>query len=123
MASSKEYLKFILGQLSEFLEEITYRAMIGEFIIYYRSKIPLLINMRNSPRLCHLQSPFLLTFRKLFKFMHAKVSATFIFIRAFPYIYVYWNPWFSFAVPKILSIVSFRCAYKSFIPVVSRTRS
>lgn len=38
MASSKEYLQFILGQLSE-LEEITYRAMMGEFIIYYRSKI------------------------------------------------------------------------------------
>lgn len=38
MASSKEYLQFILGQLSE-LEEITYRAMMGEFIIYYRDKI------------------------------------------------------------------------------------
>ena len=38
MASSKEYLSFILGPLSE-LEEITYRAMMGEFIIYYRGKI------------------------------------------------------------------------------------
>ena len=38
MASSKEYLAFILGQLSE-LEEITYRAMMGEFVIYYRGKI------------------------------------------------------------------------------------
>ena len=38
MASSKEYLEFILGQLSD-LEEITYRAMMGEFIIYYRGKI------------------------------------------------------------------------------------
>ena len=38
MASSKEYLEFILGQLSE-LEEIKYRAMMGEFIIYYRGKI------------------------------------------------------------------------------------
>ena len=38
MASSKEYLAFILGQLSE-LEEITYRAMMGEFIIYYCGKI------------------------------------------------------------------------------------
>lgn len=38
MASSKEYLQFILGQLSE-LEEIAYRAMMGEFIIYYRGKI------------------------------------------------------------------------------------
>ena len=38
MASSKEYLELILGQISE-LEEITYRAMMGEFIIYYRGKI------------------------------------------------------------------------------------
>ena len=38
MASSKEYLEFILEQLSE-LEDITYRAMMGEFIIYYRGKI------------------------------------------------------------------------------------
>ena len=38
MASSKEYLQFILEQLSE-LEEITYRAMMGEFIIYYNSRI------------------------------------------------------------------------------------
>lgn len=38
MASSKEYLEFILGQLSE-LEEITYRAMMGEFIIYFRGKM------------------------------------------------------------------------------------
>lgn len=38
MASSKEYLDFILEQLSE-LDEITYRAMMGEYIIYYRGKI------------------------------------------------------------------------------------
>lgn len=38
MASSKEYLEFILEQLSE-LEEITYRAMMGEYIIYYHGKI------------------------------------------------------------------------------------
>ena len=38
MASSKEYLDFILEQLSG-LEEITYRAMMGEFIIYYHGKI------------------------------------------------------------------------------------
>ena len=38
MASSKEYLQFILEQLNE-LEEITYRPMMGEFIIYYRGKI------------------------------------------------------------------------------------
>lgn len=38
MASSKGYLEFILGQLSD-LDEITYRAMMGEFIIYYYGKI------------------------------------------------------------------------------------
>ena len=38
MASSKEYLDFILEQLSE-LEEIAYRAMMGEYIIYYHGKI------------------------------------------------------------------------------------
>ena len=38
MASHKEYLDFILEQISE-LEEITYRAMIGEYIIYHRGKI------------------------------------------------------------------------------------
>lgn len=38
MSSSKEYLNFILDQLSE-LDEITYRAMMGEYIIYYRGKI------------------------------------------------------------------------------------
>ncbi len=38
MASSKEYLDFILEQLSE-LDDISYRAMMGEFIIYYRGKV------------------------------------------------------------------------------------
>lgn len=38
MASSREYLQFILEQLSE-LEDISSRAMMGEFIIYYRGKI------------------------------------------------------------------------------------
>ena len=38
MASSREYLEFILEQLS-LLDEITYRAMMGEYIIYYRGKI------------------------------------------------------------------------------------
>jgi TfoX/Sxy family transcriptional regulator of competence genes len=38
MASSKGYLDFILGQLSG-LEDITYRAMMGEYIIYYKGKI------------------------------------------------------------------------------------
>ena len=38
MASSKEYLEFILDQLSG-LDEISHRAMMGEYIIYYRGKI------------------------------------------------------------------------------------
>lgn len=38
MASSKEYLEYILEQLSE-LEDIKYRAMMGEYIIYYKEKV------------------------------------------------------------------------------------
>ena len=38
MASSKEYLQFILEQLSD-LEEIIFLAMMKEYIIYYLSRI------------------------------------------------------------------------------------
>lgn len=38
MGSTKDYLEYILEQLS-FLDEITYRSMMGEYIIYYRGKI------------------------------------------------------------------------------------
>ena len=38
MASSKEYLDFILEQLSE-CSGISYRAMMGEYIIYCRGKV------------------------------------------------------------------------------------
>lgn len=38
MPSSKSYLQFILDQLSE-LDEITFRAMMGEYILYYRGKV------------------------------------------------------------------------------------
>ena len=38
MASDKGYLDFILEQLSG-LEDITYRAMMGEYIIYYCGRI------------------------------------------------------------------------------------
>lgn len=38
MASSKGYLDFILEQLSE-LTDITYKSMMGEYIIYYQEKI------------------------------------------------------------------------------------
>ena len=38
MASSKEYLEFILDQLSP-LDGVSWRAMMGEYIIYCRGKI------------------------------------------------------------------------------------
>ncbi len=38
MASSKDYLQFILEQLSD-LDDISYRPMMGEYIIYYKGKI------------------------------------------------------------------------------------
>ena len=38
MASSKEYLHFILEQLSD-LDDVSYRPMMGEFILYYHGKI------------------------------------------------------------------------------------
>ncbi len=38
MASSKDYLNFILEQLSD-LNDISYRSMMGEYILYYRDKI------------------------------------------------------------------------------------
>ena len=38
MASSKEFLEFVLEQLSG-LDDITYKAMMGEYILYYRGRI------------------------------------------------------------------------------------
>ena len=38
MASSKEYLDFILEQLSG-LENVTWKAMMGEYILYLRGRI------------------------------------------------------------------------------------
>ena len=38
MSSSKEYLEFILEQLAD-LDEIEYRYMMGEYILYYKGKI------------------------------------------------------------------------------------
>ena len=38
MASSKEYLNFIIDQLSG-LKGMSYRAMMGEYILYYNGKI------------------------------------------------------------------------------------
>ena len=38
MASSKEYLDYVLDQLSD-LDDISCRAMMGEYILYYRGRI------------------------------------------------------------------------------------
>ena len=38
MASDKNYLEYILGQLSE-TEDISHRAMMGEYIIYCKGKV------------------------------------------------------------------------------------
>ena len=38
MASSKAYLDFVLEQLSD-LDGVTYRAMMGEYILYFRDKV------------------------------------------------------------------------------------
>ena len=38
MASSKEYLDFILEQLSE-LDDVSHRAMMGAYIVYYLGKV------------------------------------------------------------------------------------
>lgn len=38
MASSKEYLNFILEQLSD-LTDVTYKPMMGEFLIYFGGKL------------------------------------------------------------------------------------
>ena len=38
MASSKEYLDFVLEQLSD-IGDISYRAMMGEYIIYFKGKV------------------------------------------------------------------------------------
>lgn len=38
MVSSQKYLDYVLEQLNG-LEEITYRKMMGEYILYYQGKI------------------------------------------------------------------------------------
>ena len=38
MASSREYLDFIMEQLSE-AGDVSFRAMMGEYILYYRGKV------------------------------------------------------------------------------------
>ena len=38
MASTKEYLDFVLEQLSE-LDEVSSREMMGEYILYYRGRV------------------------------------------------------------------------------------
>ena len=38
MSSDKNYLEYVLEQLSE-LEDISYRSMMGEYILYYKGRI------------------------------------------------------------------------------------
>ena len=38
MASTKEYLEFVLEQLSE-INDISSRAMMGEYVLYYQGKV------------------------------------------------------------------------------------
>lgn len=38
MTSSKEYLDFTMGQFS-LIDGVSYRAMMGEYIIYYKGKV------------------------------------------------------------------------------------
>lgn len=38
MASTKDYLDYVLEQLSE-LDDISYRAMMGEYVLYYQGKV------------------------------------------------------------------------------------
>ena len=38
MASSKAYLEYILDQLSD-LDAVSWRAMMGEYVLYYRGRI------------------------------------------------------------------------------------
>ena len=38
MSSTREYLDFVMEQLSE-LDDVSYRAMMGEYVIYYHGKV------------------------------------------------------------------------------------
>ena len=38
MASTKEYLSFVLEQLSD-LDKVSFRPMMGEYILYFRGKV------------------------------------------------------------------------------------
>ena len=38
MATSKEYLNYVLEQLSP-LSDVSYRPMMGEYVVYYRGKV------------------------------------------------------------------------------------
>ena len=67
----------------------------------------LFIFFKINKNLAVFQPRFSRIFASFFRFMHAKVSPAFISIRAFPTYCVYRNPCCSFAVPNILSMVSF----------------
>ena len=57
MASGKEYRDFILEQLSD-LDDVSYRAMMGEYILYYRGKnIKDIIELANEKSLSAIRVP------------------------------------------------------------------
>ena len=38
MSSTREYMDFVMDQLSD-LDDVSFRAMMGEYVIYYRGKV------------------------------------------------------------------------------------
>ena len=47
MASTKEYLDFVLEQLSD-LDDISFRPMMGEYILYYRGVVVQEVNHKKA---------------------------------------------------------------------------
>ena len=64
MASSKEYLNYIMEQLSE-TEDVSYRAMMGEYVVYCRGRVVggiyddrFLVKATNAARVMMPDAPF-----------------------------------------------------------------
>ncbi|SUN75816.1 TfoX domain family protein [Streptococcus massiliensis] len=71
MASSKKYLEFVLEQLAD-LEEISYRAMMSEYILYYKGRILGGIYDNRLPNLDFQKYPFEWKFSKISVIMDIK---------------------------------------------------
>ena len=68
MSSHPEYLQFVLSQLSD-LEGVTYRPMMGEYLLYYQGKLfggiyddRLLVKPTKSARALLPEAPFALPY-------------------------------------------------------------